>query len=69
MIDVLRPGIEEKFSQRLGRKITREEINSFCKDCGRNHAVEDSALADELDWNTINEDDQEEKDYEERREL
>ena len=66
LMDALRSGIDEKFSEKLGRKITREEINALCRDCGRNHAIEDSALADELDWNTIAEDDQEETDYEER---
>lgn len=69
LTDVLRSNIEEKFSEKLGRNITREEINSFCNDCGRNHAIEDSVLADELDWNTVNEDDQEEPDNEERGEF
>lgn len=69
LTDVLRSNIEKKFSEKLGRMITREEINSLCKACGRNHAVEDSALADKLDWNTVNENDQEETDHEKGREL
>jgi len=69
LIEVLRSGVEKKFSEKLGHTITREEINTFCKDCGRNHAVEDSALADELDWNTIKDNDQEEPHHEERGKL
>lgn len=47
-IETLRSGVEEKYSKSLGRKITREEINKFCGDCGRNHACENNELADRL---------------------
>lgn len=64
--DVLREGVEKKFSERLGYTITREEITDFCRKCGRNHAVEDSVLADELEWNSENPKDAvEETDHEE----
>lgn len=53
LVDALRPGVEAKFSEKLGRPITREEINKMCGDCGRNHATEDNDLADRIQNNTI----------------
>ena len=52
LLDALRPGAEKKFSEKLGREITREEMNKMCKECGRNHAVEDGQLAIELENNS-----------------
>jgi hypothetical protein len=52
LLDALRPGIEKKFSEKLGREITREEIDKMCKECGRNHATEDGPLAIELENNS-----------------
>lgn len=52
-IDVLRKDVEKKISEKLGRKITREEINDFCKKCGRNHAEENDDLADRLTSNSV----------------
>jgi len=48
MIDTLRPGAEKKFSEKLGREITREEINAMCRKCGRNHAIESDEIADKI---------------------
>jgi hypothetical protein len=48
LVDVLRKDTPKIFSARLGREITREEINKMCGDCGRNHAVEDDTLADQI---------------------
>lgn len=53
LLDALRPGIEKKFSEKLGRDITREEITKACGDCGRNHATEDVALAEQLEANSF----------------
>ena len=53
LIDALRPGIEKKFSEQLGREITREEITKACEGCGRNHATEDQAIADQLEANSF----------------
>ena len=47
-IDTLRSGAEKNFSKALGRDITREEINEFCRNCGRNHACESDEIADKL---------------------
>lgn len=53
MVDTLRPEAPKLFSDKLGRDITREEINEFCRGCGRNHAMEDDALADKIESNTF----------------
>ncbi len=51
LIETLRTDAPKVFSEKLGREITREEINEFCKGCGRNHATEDEALADNIQNN------------------
>lgn len=53
LVDVLRKDATKIFSEKLGRDITREEINAICGGCGRNHAVEDDQLADTLQSNEI----------------
>jgi hypothetical protein len=53
LIDALKPGIEKKFSEKLGREITREEIIKTCQGCGMNHAVEDKDIADQLEANSF----------------
>lgn len=55
-IDVLRKDAPEHFSKQLGREITREEINAACRDCGRNHAMESEAIADQLWSNSFKSD-------------
>lgn len=53
LLDALRPGIEKKFSEKLGRPITREEITKACQGCGMNHATEDLAVAEQLEANSF----------------
>lgn len=53
LLDALRPGIEKKFSEKLGREITREEITKTCQDCGMNHATTDQAMAEQLEANSF----------------
>ena len=53
LVDALRTEAPKVFSEKLGREITREEINEFCRNCGRNNAVEDDALADKIQNNSF----------------
>lgn len=52
LLDALRENIDTKFSEKLGRKITKEEINEFCKNCGKNHATQDEQMADNMENQT-----------------
>lgn len=54
LVDALRKDAPKIFSEKLGREITREEINAICNKCGRNHATEDDALADNIQANGFN---------------
>jgi hypothetical protein len=47
-IDALGGDIDKKFSEKLGRTITKEEINKACGDCGKNHAVQNEYLATQI---------------------
>jgi len=38
--NTLDKNIEQQFSEKLGRKVTIEEINERCKQCGRNYALQ-----------------------------
>lgn len=53
LVDAIRPGIDKKFSEKLGRTITREEITKACQGCGMNHATEDQAVAEQLEANSF----------------
>ena len=53
LLDAIRPGIEKKFSEKLGRPITANEIRKTCGDCGMNHACESQAIAEQLEANSF----------------
>lgn len=40
LVDALRDDIDQRFSEKLGRKIAKDEINEECKKCGRNCAAQ-----------------------------
>lgn len=48
-VGCLRESVAEEFSKKLGRKITVEEINERCGNCGRNYAMQDEQLADDIE--------------------
>jgi len=48
-VGCLRKGVDEEFSKKLGRKMTLEEINEHCGNCGRNYAMQDDQLADDIE--------------------
>jgi len=54
VIGCLKKDVTDLFSQKLGRKITLDEINEKCKECGRNYAFQDEFLAIELESEQFN---------------
>jgi hypothetical protein len=52
LLDALRSDIDKKFSAKLGRDITKEEINEACKNCGKNNATQNEQMADNLENQT-----------------
>ena len=47
-IGCLQPYVDKQFSKKLGREITKEEINKTCLECGRNYAKQDPLLSPEI---------------------
>lgn len=52
-LDLLKDGVEKKFSEKLGRPISIEEINSECKACGKNYAKQNQRLADDIEQDKL----------------
>jgi hypothetical protein len=48
-IECLRTGVEKRFSEKLGRELTREELDASCKSCGKNYAKINDDLADRME--------------------
>lgn len=48
LVETLQSDVDVKFSTKLGKTITKEEINKICKDCGRNNATQDVKLSPAL---------------------
>lgn len=48
-VDALRPNVAEKFSEKLGRPISLEEINEQCRQCGKNYAKQNEDLANKTE--------------------
>lgn len=49
-VECMKEDIDEKFSEKLGRKITKDEINDACFECGKNNAFQDEDLALETEY-------------------
>lgn len=48
-VDALRPEIADQFSKALGKKMSLDEINEACRNCGKNYGVQNEQLADDIE--------------------
>lgn len=48
-IGCLKNDIDEQFSKKLGRKITIDEVNDACFECGKNFGIQDEQLSGDLE--------------------
>ncbi len=48
-VDALRPEVAKTFSKALGKPMTLEKINDACNKCGKNYAVQNQQLADDIE--------------------
>lgn len=67
-IGCLRKDIDKRFSEKLGRKITIDEINETCGKCQKNYGFQDEQLADDLEAGKAK-DVSDEKDTENKKET
>lgn len=49
----LKKDIAEKFSKALGKEITLDQVNNFCRDCGKNYATQNEQLAKKLENDSL----------------
>ncbi len=53
LINMMKDDVDVQVSAKLGRSITKEEINSTCKNCGLNNACQNQKLVENLERGTL----------------